>query len=235
MGALNVEPAPGEPAMLGVEGTVSSVSVMAPIHIEVRPEDDYAVAAVATEAPETPLLAKLLGAKVTIWGVPAAHFRGDGSSNWGPGEPNMKNTLSPEPPADWKPLMQNQTSCSSQSLTTLAIDTYQAPDVFSEATASSPTPTECATVPFSPSITAEPDTTQAGAPAGLNFDLTLPQSNDPSGQGTSALEKAVVTLPQGMTVSPVGRLKSCSKVALMSSSPPQLGRACSLPGSLGDR
>ncbi len=202
LGVFNIQPGPNEPAMLGVEGTVSAVGVVQPILIEANAADNYTVTATAQEIHETPLLAKLLGSTVTLWGVPGAHERADGSSNWGPGQPTLHNTIPAEPAAAWKPLMENPTSCASTPLTTLSVNTYQEPEVFTTATAASPIPTDCAAVPFAPTIKAEPDTTQAGAPTGLHFELTVPQTNDPSEPGTAELEKAVVTLPAGMTISP---------------------------------
>jgi len=98
--------------------------------------------------------------------------------------------------------MENPTGCATTPVTTLSVDTYQEPEVFTSALDESPIATDCAGVPFAPSIKAEPDTSQAGAPAGLNFELTIPQSNTSEERGTSELEKAVVTLPQGMTISP---------------------------------
>jgi hypothetical protein len=64
-------------------------------------------------------------------------------------------------------------------------------------------PTSCDQVPFDPTLTAVPrGGAQAGQPTGFNFDLSLPQSDDPNAVGESDLKKAVVTLPAGMRVSP---------------------------------
>ena len=98
--------------------------------------------------------------------------------------------------------MQNPTGCTTTPLTTLLVNTYEEPEVFTTATTSSPIATDCEGVPFAPSIRTETDTTKAGAPTGLDFELTVPQSNDPNGRGSSELEKAVITLPPGMTISP---------------------------------
>jgi hypothetical protein len=64
-------------------------------------------------------------------------------------------------------------------------------------------PTGCVQVPFGPKLVASPrGAAKPGAPTGFNFDLTLPQSDDPKAIGESDLEKAVVTLPVGVRVSP---------------------------------
>jgi hypothetical protein len=148
----------------------------------------------------------LLGASVTLWAVPSAHERADGQSNYTEGE--LHKAIPPEPSSQWKPFMENPTGCTTPPLTTLRVNTYEEPEVFAEALATSPIPTDCAHVPFAPSISLQPSlaseggTTQAGAPTGVSVELHLPQSNDPNGRGTSDLEKAVVTLPAGMTISP---------------------------------
>jgi hypothetical protein len=213
LGVFNIEPGPSEPAMLGIEGTVSSVGVLAPIFITASASRDYALTATASEIHETPLLAKLLGATVTLWGVPGAHERADGSSNWGPGQPAIHNAIAPEPASRWTPFMQNPTDCATVPMTTLSLDTYEEPEMFASTTASSPTPTNCAAVPFTPSLLLHAQTTRAGAPTGADIDLTVPQSNDPDAPGTAALQKAVVTLPAGVTLSPSaasGGLQACT-------------------------
>ena len=98
--------------------------------------------------------------------------------------------------------MENPTDCSESPLTTLQVNTYEDPGILVGATASSPQPTGCSTVSFNPSTAFIPDTAQAGAPTGLSVEVRVPQNQAPEGQGASELEKAVVTLPQGMTISP---------------------------------
>jgi uncharacterized repeat protein (TIGR01451 family) len=64
-------------------------------------------------------------------------------------------------------------------------------------------PNGCEKVPFDPSLTAEPvSPAVAGAPSGFTFRLTLPQNPDPDAIDEADLKKAVVSLPQGVRVSP---------------------------------
>ena len=61
----------------------------------------------------------------------------------------------------------------------------------------------CDRLGFPSSFAAAPTTTSASAPSGLNVELGVQQTNEsPEGLSTSALKKAVVTLPEGMTVNP---------------------------------
>ncbi|MGH2904970.1 MAG: hypothetical protein ACRDK7_15510 [Solirubrobacteraceae bacterium] len=203
-GVYNLQPGPNEPALLGIQGIVNADQVSIPIKLTASAKNAYALTATVSGVPEAPVEAHTLSAIVTVWGVPAAHSRGAGGSNSIISESNVESepSLGPAPSSEWKPFMENPTDCAETPLTSLSVDTYQEPEVFTDALAESPMPTDCASVPFAPSIKAEPDTTQAGAPAGLDFELTVPQNNGPEEQGEAELEKAVVTLPQGMTVSP---------------------------------
>lgn len=86
-------------------------------------------------------------------------------------------------------------------VTTLTVDS----SVGEQAQATSPTPvpaTGCAGVPFSPSLTVTPTTTEDDAPTGLLVDLHVPQSTDAATLASSQLEGAAVTLPPGMTLDP---------------------------------
>ncbi len=67
---------------------------------------------------------------------------------------------------------------------------------------------------FSPSLSAVPDTLQAGAPAGYTVHLSVPQpaSSEPTILGTADIKNVVATLPVGTVLSPSGAngLTSCT-------------------------
>ena len=64
--------------------------------------------------------------------------------------------------------------------------------------------TGCEVVPFDPEISVAPTTDAAKTPTGLNVDLSMPTGGllNPDGIAQSPLKKAVVTLPEGMSVNP---------------------------------
>ena len=70
----------------------------------------------------------------------------------------------------------------------------------------------CSTLAFEPSLTAQPDTSQAASPSGLNVDLKIPQTNSMETLASANLKKTVVTLPAGVSVNPSAAdgLGSCS-------------------------
>jgi hypothetical protein len=84
---------------------------------------------------------------------------------------------------------------------------------WASATSGSPAVTGCNQLQFSPSLGAQPETTAADSPTGLQFDLRVPQSQPVGALATPPLRDAVVTLPAGMAVNPsaAGWLEACSE------------------------
>lgn len=77
----------------------------------------------------------------------------------------------------------------------------------------SPTPvTGCEALEFEPSLEARPTTNVADSPSGLEVDLHVPQANNLNTPATANLKKAVVSLPEGITLNPSASngLGSCS-------------------------
>jgi uncharacterized repeat protein (TIGR01451 family) len=81
-----------------------------------------------------------------------------------------------------------------------------------KATSESPAVTGCELLQFTPELFAQPTTSQADSPSGLEFELKLPQTEDVGVHATPALKDATVTLPEGMTVDPSAGngLQACS-------------------------
>jgi hypothetical protein len=100
------------------------------------------------------------------------------------------------------PFLSNPTDCSAAEVTRIKADTWQHPGVWHEASATSPNATGCEGLPFDPTIVVTPENSVAGAPAGYDVDLHLPQNENAGGVAEAQLKKAVVTLPAGVSVSP---------------------------------
>jgi len=78
-------------------------------------------------------------------------------------------------------------------------------------------PTGCGSVPFTPTVDVSVGSSRADSPTGLAFDLSVPQDwTDPDGREQSDLKRAVVTLPEGMTVNPssAGGLEACTSAQI---------------------
>lgn len=63
-------------------------------------------------------------------------------------------------------------------------------------------PKSCQTIPFNPSLSVGPGTSQTDSPAGAAVDVKLPVEPDPNGQESSTVRIARVRLPNGMGVNP---------------------------------
>jgi hypothetical protein len=57
-------------------------------------------------------------------------------------------------------------------------------------------------VPFKPTFSLEPETTQSDQPDGVTTELKLPHNPSPAGIDSSQLENATFTLPEGLTLNP---------------------------------
>jgi hypothetical protein len=73
-------------------------------------------------------------------------------------------------------------------------------------------PKGCATIPFNPSLGADPGTKETDSPAGATVVVNLPIEPSPTGQETSTVRTAEVTLPAGMGLNPAAAngLEACT-------------------------
>ncbi len=210
---FNMEPPVGVPARFGFNyaGTVVALDA------ELRSGSDYGVSVNVRNVSEGLAVG---GTALTFWGDPSAADHTSERSCAGEGPPFDLGPTCPSnaPPAAF---LRNPTSCEHEAdglTTTLRIDSWTDPGDFKEASILSHDPpgyplapedwgppqgpTGCDAVPFEPAISVQPTTTAADSPTGLKVELTLPQTDDPETIATSDLKKAVVTLPEGMTVNP---------------------------------
>jgi hypothetical protein len=195
-------------------GFVDGLKVSHLLYTSVVPSPaGYVLRAMSPELPQVSLDSIV----VTLYGNPAER---DGSGN--------------APVA----LFTNPADCSGGTLRTAAhMDSWQekgrfntdsTPDFtdpnWASAVAESPAVTDCDLLAFTGSLAAQPETTRAATPTGLNVELRVPQSEDPNALATPPLRKAVVTLPAGMTVNPSAAdgLQTCSlaQIGLGSNSQP---------------
>ncbi|MGA9316031.1 MAG: hypothetical protein WBV77_15545, partial [Solirubrobacteraceae bacterium] len=137
---------------------------------------------------------------VTIWGVPteASHddwrWVGGPSGHFGASSSNAR-----------VPYLASPTSCTGEAQPTkFQSVSWQEPDAKPAETEALLAPlNDCDRLGLESTFTAVPTTTSAYAPTGLNVELGVHQTNEnPEGLAASALKKAVVTLPEGMTVNP---------------------------------
>ena len=195
----NLTPPPGVAAQLGF----NVAELVSQQFASVRSEEGYGLAIDAINAPN-----EVSGITETIWGVPAASG-------------NDPERICQQPPLGIKegcsstaPLRAYLTlpaSCGEAPEVTVKVDSVQEPSVYDEQSAeflngaSLPQPMSgCAAVPFKPEIASQPTTKLAENPSGLDFELKLHNEGltNPNGISETEPRKAVVTLPEGVTVNP---------------------------------
>ncbi|HEY1688808.1 MAG TPA: hypothetical protein VGF95_08080 [Solirubrobacteraceae bacterium] len=207
-GLYNVTPPAGAASELGFEvlGTV------VPLDAYVRPGDD----GIDIVSRNTSTTVPITEASVTVWGDPASpsHDRLRGECL---GRADGADGLECPSTAPEEAFLRLPTSCSGSGIRFAAgSNSYEKPD--SEVTASSTGPvlTGCENVPFNPSIYVQPTTSAASSTSGVAVQLSVPQSSNPESVAEADLKKAVVTLPEGMTINPSSAdgLQACSDAQL---------------------
>jgi hypothetical protein len=105
-------------------------------------------------------------------------------------------------------------TCSSEPITTLHVDSYEDPGNYLVKENKTPVAaTGCDTLAFNPSLSLTPETSQSDQPDGITADLHVPQTvTEPSNPNSPDVQSAEVTLPEGMTLNPAAAkgLEGCS-------------------------
>ncbi|HET6998146.1 MAG TPA: hypothetical protein VFI03_06100 [Solirubrobacterales bacterium] len=186
-------------------GIKPAISLYTFLKVEVSPDGE-----ITAISDEMPIGGPLAWAEVTMFGVPTDH-----------GNPSPR-----------KPFMTNPTNCSEPFAVGLEAFSYEG---YSGSAEDSEVPlSECADVPFAPSMSVTPTSHEAGAPTGLNVDISVPQSEDPDGLATAHVKDVTMTLPEGLGIS------SSSANGLGSCSPDEFGYheetpiSCPLSSKIGE-
>ncbi|HXB65030.1 MAG TPA: hypothetical protein VNV42_09180 [Solirubrobacteraceae bacterium] len=181
----NIAPAPGEPAAFAYE-----VGYGTPVRLDthVLSNGDYGVQVSASDITETQAV---LANWVTIWGIPADH-NGTQAYRYEEGQARVTRV----------PLLTNPEQCTEAPVTTMETDAWQERSVFKDESAAMPRFTGCDLLPFVASFSMLPDTLEAGAPSGYQFELNVPQVNDPNNLAKPDVRNVTLTLPMGTVVSP---------------------------------
>jgi hypothetical protein len=197
----NLVPPPGVAAKLGF------IAINTPITVEVGLNEDppYNIVAAGANIPQTIFF---YGARFQLWGVPGdkAHdpFRGRCLSHAGEGKEFI--SVGNCPGSSDLPLITLPRSCNGPLVTSYEATSWQEPDAEPDkGSFASPGMTGCSKLEgFSPRIESLPTTASAETGTGLDFNVDIHDEGltNPTGYAQSDIKKAVVTLPEGMTINP---------------------------------
>ncbi|HEX7279046.1 MAG TPA: hypothetical protein VF255_05400, partial [Solirubrobacterales bacterium] len=180
----NLEPGQDEPALFGFK---PSFALYGYLTIEVSADGEMTAV-----AEDNPMYGAIMLADVTMWGVPA-----DANPATPAGSPRV-------------PFLRNSTNCVEPFAVRAIGFAYEGQ--VDEAEGTLAPRTECESVPFEPTMSFAPTSKEAGAPTGLEVNVTVPQHEDPDKPATAHVKDVTMTLPEGMTVSAAsaGGLGSCA-------------------------
>jgi len=196
----NMQPAADQVSDFAFSIQALFVPVIPPVHIigGVRDTTDSGLFFTITDVANLAPLGGIRTSKLTFWGVPsdAAHNAERGESCLPVCTGGGKIVTSTA-----KPFLSLPTACDGPQTTTLTVTSWGG----QSDTATSTTPvgaSGCASVPFNPSISVTPGTTQADEPTSAAVTLHVPQSSDAGTLATAHVKDVSVTLPDGMTINP---------------------------------
>ncbi len=221
----NLVPEAGEPAALGFDAGAGIG--MTRLDTAVRSAGPYNVHVSIRDVSEG---AAIVISSLTLWGVPS-RYNGpgplkalDGAGGLPFGGPSQEARV---------PYMVNGSECGAGGEVSIATDSWEQPGLFTP-TLSSPLGalSGCEALGFAPSIAAAPATSTAGAPAGYQVGITVPQDQSPEGLATPDVRSVKLTLPEGTVVSPAAAngLQACSTAAEAGLPEGQFGLHSGRPG-----
>jgi hypothetical protein len=239
---VNVTPEKGQSAEFAIENTKKVITPLLTAHLvrrkevtDGREQETYGFTLVSQEIPQV----SLSRIELTFWGVPAdqTHFLMRGRFC----KASKLPLAFKEPPRALNceggfqqsgipavPFITMPTDCSSgPEVTTLRADSWQEPGSvkesasggedeytgYTEAQTSLPAATGCNRLSFNPSIEVQPDKLLADEPVELNVKVKVPLNEAPASNATPQLRNTIVTLPEGMSVSPgiVDGIQACNE------------------------
>lgn len=250
-GLFNLAPPPGAPSELGFNAYGTPI-VLSP-HIR-QAQGEYGV---TLDLRDLSQRFDLYGFSLTLWGVPWALThntqRGDCLNETSPEDPWGKCSVGRPAFNPPKAYLSLPPSCTGPLTTTAVADSWQQPGAYladgepdladpSWARTASTTPQGlqgCDELRFNPEVSGKLTTARAASPSGyaLEFEVRDEGLSDPKLTAPTQPKKAVVTLPEGMTLNPslaagLGVCTPAQYAAETVSSPP--GAGCPNASKIGD-
>jgi hypothetical protein len=170
---FNMAPPPGVPAEFAF--SISGISAILDANVG-TPAEHYAVKVKVHDITQR----QVLSAITTIWDLPSEHVAGGAS----------------------KPFLTLPTTCSGPQRWHFAADTWEAPGVFAETEAQTPSITGCEHLGFGPSLSIHPQESSADTPTGVSALFSAPPEGllAPEGLAGANTKNTIATLPVGVDV-----------------------------------
>jgi len=207
---VNLTPEAGQSAEFGIV-TPYKFTYLLTGHV-VRSGSSYGLTIVSNRLP----VSEVYSAELTFWGVPA-----ESSHDFQRGLTCQKIELlqicsgghesSGDPET---PFLTMPADCTAGALSfTFSADSWEKPGDYKVAQATLPPVTGCNLLQFGAAIGVEPDTPMADEPVGLGVNVAVPQVESREANATPQLRNSVVTLPEGMSISPgiVDGIRACNE------------------------
>ncbi len=211
----NLAPPPGVAAELGFVVVDVPVVIQAGVR-STPPYNAYARAANISQG------ALFFASRLTVWGDPASSEHDKERGDCAP----LVSGSCPVNIAE-KAFFTLPRSCSGPQFSTFTVDSWSDPGNWLVSTAQTHDGAEpagplgfigCSKLGFNPTIGAQPTTSSASSPTGLQFNLDVKDEGltSPTGMAQSDIKKVVVALPEGMTANPAlaEGLSACSEADL---------------------
>jgi len=203
-GLFSLAPPPGTPLELAANPYGSPIVFVPSLR---QADGEYGTTLRATQIPQT---VDISGLTLTIWGVPWAGLHdaqrgnclneaepGFGWAKCTPGQPaKAENTP--------RPYLTLPTSCEGGLTFKAGASSWQGSGGSVERSVQTPALTGCGALGFEPQIAAQLSDPRASSPSGYVFDINVDQSGltDRARRAASPIRKAVVALPEGVTINP---------------------------------
>lgn len=227
----NLTPDPGEVAKIGFVVAGQFVYEGA---VLLRPTD-YGGTVIFSNANQSQV--EIDNVVLTVWGVPAdpihdqERFKGDELTPF-------TGSFGIPSDAARAPFVTNPTLCGEPMEAVVRVNSWEQPGKYVQVGMPFDAVTGCDRLTMEPSLTVEPTSVEAYAPTGLDLGMTIPQTYDNAlGLATSTLKRAVVALPEGMTVNPSAGagLGECSEAQYAEEAAQFVaGRGCPSESKLGE-